>query len=116
MTNAILRGKPDAGNPHVRFDEGEVASAKPRRGSLLYSYSCVMNEGNVQTLRIPSEFRLNSVHVVVESSGDGILVRPVKSKMSVSELFGMIDDARRQEGDLEIDRSSNVPSAPQEIF
>ena len=39
MTNAILRGKPDAGNPHVRFDEGEVASAKPRRGSLLYSKS-----------------------------------------------------------------------------
>ena len=36
MTNAILRGKPDAGNPHVRFDEGEVASVKPRRGSLLY--------------------------------------------------------------------------------
>ena len=36
MTNAILRGKPDAGNPHVRFDEGEVASEKPRRGSLLY--------------------------------------------------------------------------------
>ena len=36
MTNAILRGKPDAGNPHVRFDEGEGASAKPRRGSLLY--------------------------------------------------------------------------------
>src|SRR5574344_1755901 len=31
MTNATLRGK-----PHVRFDEGEVASAKPRRGSLLY--------------------------------------------------------------------------------
>ena len=39
MTNAILRGKPDAGNPHVRFDEGEVASAKPRRGSLLYNSS-----------------------------------------------------------------------------
>ena len=37
MTNAILRGKPDAGNPRVRFDEGEVASAKPRRGSLLYN-------------------------------------------------------------------------------
>jgi hypothetical protein len=36
MTNATLRGKPDAGNPHVRFDEGEVAPAKPRRGSLLY--------------------------------------------------------------------------------
>ena len=33
MTNMILRGKPDVENPHVRFD-GEVASEKPRRGSL----------------------------------------------------------------------------------
>ena len=42
MTNAALRGKPDAGNPHVRFDEGEVASAeKPRRGSLLYKKAFV---------------------------------------------------------------------------
>jgi len=41
MTNATLRGKPDAGNPHVRFDEGEVASTKPRRGSLLYK-SCFL--------------------------------------------------------------------------
>ena len=39
MTNAALRGKPDAGNPHVRFDEGEVApAATPRRGSLLYKW------------------------------------------------------------------------------
>ena len=36
MTSAILREKPDVGNSHVRFDEGEVASAKPRRGTLLY--------------------------------------------------------------------------------
>ena len=45
MTNGTLNGKPDAGNQHVRFDEGEVASCppaagrpedKPRRGSLLY--------------------------------------------------------------------------------
>ena len=35
---AVLSGKPDAGNPHVRFDEGEVASAKPRRGSLLHKH------------------------------------------------------------------------------
>ena len=33
-----LDGKPYAGNPHVRFDEGEVASAAtPRRGPLLYN-------------------------------------------------------------------------------
>ena len=36
MANAVRREVPDAGNPHIRFGEGEVASAKPRRGSLLY--------------------------------------------------------------------------------
>ena len=36
-TGKALNGKPYAGNPHVRFDEGEVASAAtPRRGFLLY--------------------------------------------------------------------------------
>ena len=38
-TLKVLHGKLKlyAGNPHVRFDEGEVApAAKPRRGSLLY--------------------------------------------------------------------------------
>ena len=36
-TGKALNGKPYAGNPYVRFDEGEVASAAtPRRGSLLY--------------------------------------------------------------------------------
>ena len=43
MKNAALSGKPYAGNPHVRFDEGEVASvATPRRGSLLYRTWCVL--------------------------------------------------------------------------
>ena len=36
-TGKALDGKPYAGNPHVRFDEGEVApAATPRRGALLY--------------------------------------------------------------------------------
>ena len=36
-TGKALNGKPYAGNPHVRFDEGEVApAATPRRGPLLY--------------------------------------------------------------------------------
>lgn len=37
MTTAILRGKPISGNPHIRFDEGEVASARPSGGTLLYA-------------------------------------------------------------------------------
>ncbi len=36
MKNAALSGKSYAGNPHVRFDEGEVVLAKSRRGALLY--------------------------------------------------------------------------------
>ena len=44
MTDAALRGKPDAGNPHVRFDEGEVApAATPRRGSLLYTKNAMVS-------------------------------------------------------------------------
>ena len=36
-TGKALNGKPYAGNPHVRFGEGQVAlAATPRRGSLLY--------------------------------------------------------------------------------
>ena len=38
-----LNGKPYAGNPHVRFDEGEAAStATSRRGSLLYMEKIVL--------------------------------------------------------------------------
>ena len=33
-TGKAIDGKPYAGNPHVRFGEGEVASAAPRRGPL----------------------------------------------------------------------------------
>ena len=42
-TGKALNGKPYAGNPHVRFDEGEVASAATsRRGSLLYKHCVVV--------------------------------------------------------------------------
>ena len=41
-TGKALNGKPYAGNPHVRFDEGEVAPvATPRRGSLLYKKNVI---------------------------------------------------------------------------
>ena len=49
-TGKALNGKPYAGKPHVRFDEGEVASAAtPRRGSLLYNDS--KRSGNFTKLR-----------------------------------------------------------------
>ena len=33
----VSHGKPCAGNPHARFDEGASASEKPRRNALLHS-------------------------------------------------------------------------------
>ena len=37
-----INGKPYAGNPHIRFDEGEAAStATSKRGSLLYKITVV---------------------------------------------------------------------------
>ena len=53
-TGKALNGKPYAGNPHVRFDEGEVASAAtPRRGSLLYSFK-VLKIGRGASRRVRS--------------------------------------------------------------
>ena len=48
MANTALDGKPYAGNPHVRIDEGDGASAKPRRSSLLYS--CYSSGGTCAAL------------------------------------------------------------------
>lgn len=43
MTDATLRERPDAGNPHVRIGEGNVApAAVPRRGSLFSKAGCVL--------------------------------------------------------------------------
>ena len=43
ISSTIHKGTPYAGNPHVRFDEGEVApAATPRRGSLLYKKLTMM--------------------------------------------------------------------------
>ena len=34
---AVSHGKPYAGNPHVRFEEGASESAKPSRNALLHN-------------------------------------------------------------------------------
>ena len=51
-----FNGKPDAGNPHVRFDEGANVSAKPRRGAaLLYDamkkFAVIMPDGGLKMPR-----------------------------------------------------------------
>ena len=39
MNEKVMQAKPYAGNPYVRFGEGQVAlAATPRLGPLLYTY------------------------------------------------------------------------------
>ena len=37
MKEKVMQGKPYAGNPHVRFDEGAGAPTRLGRSALLYS-------------------------------------------------------------------------------
>ena len=42
MKEKVMQGKPYAGNPHVRFDEGAGASRHSGRSALLYTYTCIL--------------------------------------------------------------------------
>ena len=72
------------------------------------SYTCLFDEHGAQTLRLPSRYRMPTRRVSIERVGEGVLISPVREKMDVRQLFAMIDDVRREEGDLVIDRSDLV--------
>ena len=74
------------------------------------SYTCLYDDHGAQTLRLPPLFRFDSSHVTLERMDDGILIKPVKEKLTLDRLFAMIDEARREEGYLDLDRSGKVPS------
>jgi len=100
MTNATLRGKPDAGNPHVRFDEGEVASAKPRRGSLLYNvgkFSMRMTLLLVAALAFASDVRSEDAYV--HSDGTQYLDTGYVIKSNTRVELDMALDAVMTSGD-----------------
>ena len=86
MTNAILRGKPDAGNPHVRFDEGEVASAKPRRGSLLYK-KIMLSLASAVACAYAGATTLSNDLVQIGFDGAGRLVR-LQNRLTGHEWTG----------------------------
>ena len=55
----VSQGKPYAGNPHVRFEEGASAQAAPRRSALLHT----------ESLAAPFE----PCGDVIEADADGLL-------------------------------------------
>ena len=93
MTNAILRGKPDAGNPHVRFDEGEVASAKPRRGSLLYKQ--LMIAASAALMGFAASAKTVTVYVAPDGNdaNDGSAAKPVLNLSKAVELMRLDKEA-----------------------
>jgi hypothetical protein len=63
-TGKALNGKPYAGNPHVRFDEGEVApAATPRRGSLLYKNKATIALATALSLAVAMGYATTEVPV-----------------------------------------------------
>ena len=73
MTNSALDGKPYAGNPHVRIDEGDGASAKPRRSSLLYKTKVLSRTNGTSRVAVTAHgFRgEDRVEYVEVYGGDG---------------------------------------------
>ena len=70
-TGKALNGKPYAGNPHVRFDEGEVASAAtPRRGSLLYNMNKMIAVAAAICMAVTSAFADIAMPHIVSHRGE----------------------------------------------
>ena len=72
------------------------------------SYTCIMDSNGAQTVCLPADYHLTTRYVSVENVGDGILIKPVAEAITLERLFSMIDEARAEEGDLEIEVNRGV--------
>ena len=91
MTNATHRAKTDAGNPHIRFDEGEVASAAtPSRGSLLYKKLLILTCAAAAMLA-PLVSSADTYQYII--SGDPVAAATENSNSAVSGGKALVTDA-----------------------
>ena len=70
------------------------------------SYADLITVNGTQTLPLPREYHFDTDHVSIEQFGNGILIKPAaetKKLPTWEELFAMIDEARKEEGDLNLD-------------
>ena len=82
------------------------------------SYADIITTNGTQTLQLPREYRFDTDHVSIEQLGDGLLIKPVKKKKlpTWDELFAMIDEARKEEGDLDLDDLDDPPPQERNLF
>ena len=85
----VSHGKPCAGNPHARFDEGASASEKPRRNALLLKYErelkfindCIIKRNRslyCVGLKTVIEFRNNQLTVFVSNAKNNDYIGDVR--------------------------------------
>ena len=80
------------------------------------AYVDLAEVNGIQTIAIPSKYHFNVDRVSMELRGGCLIVRPVPRRPNIETLFSMIDSAREDEGDLVIDRSTNVTPVAKEYF
>ena len=80
------------------------------------SYTCLYNNHGTQVLPLPPQFKFDTNYVTLEAVDDGILIKPVKEKLTPERLFAMIDEALGEDGEFVIDRSTNVPPGSRDLF
>ena len=90
-TGKARNGKPYAGNPHVRFDEGEVApTATPRRGSLLYKHIArtAFLAAAVAAISPLASFAVEPTALTLAMDGNNIIVTvPANTLYDTSRLY-----------------------------
>ena len=59
----VSQGKPCAGNPHARFEEGVSAQAEPRRSALLHNINIVSPETLRDAQKHPEKYENLQVRV-----------------------------------------------------
>ena len=83
------------------------------------SYADLITVNGTQTLPLPREYQFDTEHVSIEQVGDGILVKPVaekKPKMTLEQLFALLDETQREEGLLDLDDLDDPPPQQRDLF
>ena len=82
----VSHGKPCAGNPHARFDEGASASEKPRRNALLHSTKLTIPEwvGSTLTNGAFLDYAERSLAAYVAEGLDAISLTEIGMKLTES--------------------------------
>ncbi len=76
----------------------------------------VFMNGGSQAVRIPKGFRFDTTEVSVQPYGDGILLRPIRRKVQLSDLFEQCDVLSEDDKRFLEERPCNSIPAERKLF